>query len=73
MTDFSASIRDAIMKYGVIKLDNLEIFAYEVNGKGESKNFDDANLPSLLSLPYLKFISLENPIYKNTRKHLLSR
>lgn len=34
MTDFSASIRDAIMKYGVIKLDNLEIFAYEVNGKG---------------------------------------
>jgi meiotically up-regulated gene 157 (Mug157) protein len=34
MLSFADSIKNAIMKYGVVKLDTLEIFAYEVNGKG---------------------------------------
>lgn len=34
--------------------------------------FDDANIPSLLSLPYLQFVKLDDPIYKNTRQHILS-
>ena len=48
------------MKFGTTKVNGKEIFAYEVNGKGEAKTFDDANLPSLLSLPYLQFIKVEN-------------
>jgi hypothetical protein len=33
---------------------------------------DDANIPSLLSLPYLSVIDKEDPLYKSTRKRLLS-
>lgn len=33
---------------------------------------DDANVPSLLALPYLGAVSKSNPVYINTRKYLLS-
>lgn len=33
---------------------------------------DDANVPSLLSLPYLDAVSVNDPIYQNTRRLLLS-
>jgi meiotically up-regulated gene 157 (Mug157) protein len=33
---------------------------------------DDANVPSLLSLPYLNAVDKNDTIYKNTRKLLLS-
>ena len=56
MVKVSESIRAAIFQYGVVKQGLRNIFAYEVNGKGEAKTFDDANLPSLLSLSYLEFV-----------------
>lgn len=33
---------------------------------------DDANIPSLLSLPFLGFVEKNDPIYLNTRKLLLN-
>lgn len=33
---------------------------------------DDANVPSLLSIPYLGYVSADDPIYKNTRELILS-
>ena len=33
---------------------------------------DDANVPSLLALPYLGCVALDDPIYQNTRKFVLS-
>jgi meiotically up-regulated gene 157 (Mug157) protein len=54
------SIKSAIFEYGVVKVNGKSVFAYEVNGKGDSKTFDDANLPSLLSLPYLQFIDMNS-------------
>ncbi len=56
MISFAESIKEAILEHGVVKVDSRKIFAYEVNGKGDSKTFDDANLPSLLSLSYLQFV-----------------
>jgi hypothetical protein len=48
------------------------IYAYEINGYGSFNLMDDANVPSLLSLPYLDTIKRENSIYQNTRKFILS-
>lgn len=49
-----------------------KIFAYEVNGMGSYNLMDDANIPSLLSLPYLGAVDKENKVYQATRKYLLS-
>jgi meiotically up-regulated gene 157 (Mug157) protein len=49
-----------------------EIIAFEVNGYGSFHFMDDANVPSLLSLPYLGAIKPDNPLYLNTRKVVLS-
>lgn len=34
---------------------------------------DDANVPSLLSIPYLGFADANDEIYKNTRAFILSK
>ena len=48
------------------------MFAYEIDGFGSKIKMDDANIPSLLSLPYLEFIDKDDPIYINTRNYVLS-
>ncbi|KAJ2047132.1 hypothetical protein GGH13_009234 [Coemansia sp. S155-1] len=48
------------------------VFAYEVDGYGSRLLMDDANVPSLLALPYLGFVNATDPIYQNTRCMLLS-
>ncbi|MCK0470148.1 glycoside hydrolase family 125 protein [Halalkalibacter sp. APA_J-10(15)] len=49
------------------------IYCYEVDGLGNKLLMDDANVPSLLSAPYLGFCAEDDPIYLNTRAFLLSR
>jgi len=49
-----------------------KVYAYEVNGFGSYVLMDDANVPSLLSLPYLGAVSAADPIYQNTRKYVWS-
>jgi meiotically up-regulated gene 157 (Mug157) protein len=46
--------------------------AYEVDGLGNLLFIDDANVPSLLSLPYLEVFSSDNPLYLKTREFILS-
>jgi meiotically up-regulated gene 157 (Mug157) protein len=48
------------------------LYAYEVNGFGQYYSIDDANVPSLLSLPYLGFVNNDDPSYAATRARLLS-
>ncbi len=45
-----------------------KVFAYEVDGYGNHTFMDDANIPSLLSAPYLGYCDIDNPIYRNTRR-----
>lgn len=66
--EWSSRIHDAIWNTAVV--DN--IFAYETNGFGGRYVMDDANVPSLLSLPYLGFLDRHHPTYLATRKLLLS-
>lgn len=61
-------IRSGIEKYAVI--DNL--YAYEVDGLGNALFIDDANIPSLLSLPLLAGASLDVDLYRNSREFILS-
>src|SRR5205085_5827706 len=49
-----------------------KIYAYEINGFGSFHLMDDANVPSLLSMPYLGTVPASDPVYKNTRKYILS-
>ncbi|TFK43339.1 Six-hairpin glycosidase-like protein [Crucibulum laeve] len=66
---WSTRIHDAIWKTTVVN----NIFAYETNGFGGRYVMDDANVPSLLSLPYLGFLDKNQSAYVATRKLLLSR
>lgn len=49
-----------------------KMYAYEVDGFGSCCLMDDPNVPSLLSLPYLGYCSIDDPVYVNTRKMILS-
>lgn len=69
----ASEIETALKKYSVSEhLDYGRIFPFEVDGFGNKLFMDDANVPSLLSLPYLNIIKAEDNIYQNTRKFLLS-
>jgi len=71
--DLSGQLKKALDEYSKIKHDKYGlIYAYEVNAFGSYNLMDDANVPSLLSLPYLDAVKLSDPIYQNTRKLLLS-
>lgn len=48
------------------------IYGYETDGFGNYLFMDDANVPSLLSLPYLGAVSPDDPVYQRTRRRLLS-
>jgi meiotically up-regulated gene 157 (Mug157) protein len=48
------------------------VYASEVDGYGGHTILDDASVPSLLSLPYLGAMPLNDPIYENTRQLALS-
>ncbi len=72
-SDLAEEIEKATYKNAVSSYLNYRaIFAYEVDGFGNKLFMDEANVPSLLALPYLGSIDAENPIYKNTRKFLFS-
>ena len=48
------------------------MYAYEVDGLGNYLLMDDANVPSLLSMPYIGYCDVDDRIYQNTRRFVLS-
>lgn len=64
----------AIRKYGIITHPEFgSIYAFEVDGFGGRNLMDDANIPSLLSVPYLGYCGPDDPVYKNTRRFIWSK
>ena len=49
-----------------------KIYAFEVDGLGNASIMDDPNVPSLLAAPYLGFCSIDDEVYQNTRRTILS-
>lgn len=69
----AAEVDAAIQKYGIVNHPKYgKIYAFEVDGFGSAYLMDDANVPSLLALPYLGSVSQTDEIYQNTRKFVLS-
>jgi meiotically up-regulated gene 157 (Mug157) protein len=68
--EYSATIRAAVWNH---TLTPSGIFAYETNGYGGQYIMDDANVPSLVSLPYLGFLNRSDCTYRKTKAALFSR
>ena len=49
-----------------------KVLPFEIDGFGNRLFMDDANIPSLLSLPYLGALPTDNPLYQQTRKFIFS-
>ena len=74
LTHRAALIKDGIEKHGVVKHAQFgDVYAFEVDGYGSHIIMDDANIPSLLALPAMGFVSATDRVYQNTRKMLLQR
>lgn len=66
-------IDHGIKTYGTVEHPQYgKIYAYETDGLGNYNLMDDANVPSLLSAPYLGYCPADDPIYQNTRRFILS-
>jgi meiotically up-regulated gene 157 (Mug157) protein len=71
--DLAKEIEDGIKNFGIREhLNYGKIYAYETDGRENYLFMDDANSPSLLSIPYIGYCDKENEIYQNTRKFILS-
>jgi meiotically up-regulated gene 157 (Mug157) protein len=69
----SGVIAAALEEHAVVRHPSHgEIWAYEIDGYGGVHLMDDANVPSLLSLPYLGFCAADDPRYLRTRAFCLS-
>lgn len=73
-TELADEVEKAVYKYATPSVyDWGKLIAFEVDGLGSQLCMDDANVPSLLSLPYLETISQDDPLYQNTRKFIWSK
>lgn len=72
-TALADEVENALKEYAVY--DHPEfgpIYAFEVDGFGNHHLMDDANVPSLLAMPYLGDVDVNDPIYQNTRRFVWS-
>ena len=66
-------VKAGIEQYGIVDTpDYGRLYAYEVDGLGHANLMDDANIPSLLSIPYFGYVSEMDQIYMATRRFILS-
>lgn len=71
---FIKDIDAGIQEHGIITHSRWgRVYAFEVDGYGSGIFMDDANIPSLLSLPDLGFLDVKDEVYQNTRSMILSK
>ena len=73
-TALAKEVNDAIRQYAIVEHPKYgKVYAFEVDGFGNAYFMDDANVPSLLAMPYLDTIDRHDPVYRNTRKLVLGK
>jgi meiotically up-regulated gene 157 (Mug157) protein len=73
LTALADEVAAALRQHAVVKHpQHGDVYAYEVDGYGSHVLMDDANVPSLVALPYLGAMPATDPLYQNTRRLLLS-
>lgn len=71
--ELAGQIDDGIQAYGIVEHPKYgRMYAYETDGFGNYNLMDDANSPSLLAIPYLGYRPVEDEVYQNTRRFILS-
>ena len=73
-TSLANEVETALQKYATY--DHPEygtIYAFEVDGFGNRMLMDDANVPSLLAMPYLGDMDVNDPVYQNPRRFVWSK
>ncbi|RLL69288.1 glycoside hydrolase family 125 protein [Streptomyces sp. Z26] len=69
----AAELRAATARHGTVRHpEHGLVYAYEVDGRGGALLMDDANMPSLLSLPLVADVPATDPVYLATRRFALS-
>jgi len=72
--DLADEVEGALKKHAVANHPDFgDIYAFEVDGFGNKHLMDDANVPSLIAMPYLGDIDVNDPIYQNTRRFVWSK
>ncbi len=72
--NLAQEVETALKKYAIFNHPKYgQIYAFEVDGFGNQYFMDDANVPSLLAMPYLGDMDVNDPIYQNTRKYVWSK
>ncbi|MDE2412156.1 MAG: glycoside hydrolase family 125 protein [Sphingomonadales bacterium] len=65
--DLAAEVEAAVMAHGTMVLpDGRQVFAYETDGYGNHLFMDDANVPSLLGLAYLRCLPASYSLWRTT-------
>jgi meiotically up-regulated gene 157 (Mug157) protein len=67
-TVLAGEVETALRRHALMHEDGATFWAYEVDGYGDQLFMDDANVPSLLGLPYLGCCAADDPAYLRTRQ-----
>lgn len=71
--DLAEEVHNALMRYAIYNHPKFgKIYAFEVDGFGNHLLMDDANVPSLLGMAYLGDVNINDPVYQNTRRFVMS-
>lgn len=69
----AGEIKSGIEQFGIYEHPVYgKIYAYETDGLGHYNLMDDANIPSLLAAPWYGYCKVEDSVYQNTRRFILS-
>jgi len=69
----AAELEEAVEQHGMVEVPGFgRVWAYEVDGLGNHLLMDDANMPSLMSLPLTGGVAPDDPRYLATRAFVLS-